>query len=319
MPFSAVWSKSTLFAILCSLIRVYTVWNSQLFDQGPHSLPFSVWSMSTLFAFFWQSDQGLHCLPFSAFWSGSALFASLSSLIRVYTICHSQQSDHGLHHLSFSAVWSRNTLFAILSKQYYQGLHCLQFSAVWLVSTLFVILNSLIRVYTVCHSQLYDQGLHYLPFSVWPGSTLFVILSLIRVYTVHLDQQSDRGLQYLPFSAVWSRSRSTLSFSGTDRSGSTLFAILSSFIRAYTIFPFFLSSITCIKLYSVCHFQVSDQGLHFLSFSAVWSGSTLFAILSKQYYQGLHCFIFSAVWSVSTLLLLRSAWIFWEIRNKWFV
>ena len=89
---------------------------------------------------FQQSDQGLHCLPFSAVWSGSTLFAILSSLIkvkvyavipnsviRVYTICHSQQSDQGLHYFPFSTVWSGSTPFAILS--------------------------SLIKVYTVCHSQ----------------------------------------------------------------------------------------------------------------------------------------------------------------------
>ena len=235
LPFSAVWSRSTstlsfsgtvwsgstLFVILCSLkylIRVYIICHS-------------------------QSDQGLHCLPFSAVWWVSTLFAILSSLIRVYTICHSQ-SYQGLHYLPFSLVWSRNTLFVIFSKQFYQGLHCLQFSADWLASTLFVILNNLISVYTICHSQQSDQGLHRLPFS-----------SIIRVYTiwnsqtdhglhylpfsVHHSQQSDRGLQYFPFSAVWS--------------GSTLFAILS-------------------KQYY--------QGIHCLPFSAVWSGSTVFAIFS---------------------------------------
>ena len=133
-----------------------------------------------------------------------------NSLIRVHTVCHSQQSD--------------------------QGLHCLPFSAVWKVSTLFAILISLIRVYTVWHYQQCDQGLHYLSFSsVWWGATLFAILSsliklikvkiytvilrksLIKVYTICHSKQSDQGLQCLPFSAVLSRS--------------TLFAILSNLIR----------------------------------------------------------------------------------------
>ena len=62
---------------------------------------------------------------------------------------------------------------------------------------------------------------------------------------------------------------------------STLFVFLSSLIRVYTIS--ILSSL--IRVYTICHFQQSDQGLHYLPLSAVWSGSTLFAILSKQYYQ----------------------------------
>ena len=178
-----------------------------------------------------QSDQGLHCLPFSAVWSGSALFANLSSLIKVkiynvilrnslikvYTICHYKQSDQGLHCLQY-----------------------LSFSAVWSGSTLFYILSSLIKVYTVCHSQQSDQGihychsqksdqgLHYLP---------FFLSSLIKVYTVCHSQQSDQHLHYLPFSAVWSRS--------------TVFANFSSLIKVCTI----------------CHSQQSDQGLQYLPFS----------------------------------------------------
>ena len=50
------------------------------------------------------------------------------------------------------------------SEEFYQGLHCLPFSAVWSGSTLIFILSSLIRVYTVCHFQQFDQSLHYLPF-----------------------------------------------------------------------------------------------------------------------------------------------------------
>ena len=197
-----VWSGSTLYAIINSLIGVYTVCHSQ------------------------QSDQNLQYLPFSAVWSESTIFAILS-LIRVKTICHSRQSDQGVHYLPFSAVWSGSKQFAIVSEQYYevlfsilsslikvnvychsqdqshQGLHCLPFSAVWSGSTLFAIRN-LIKVYTIFHSQ-YDQGLHHLPFSVWSGSTPFAILSilikvctvilssLIRVYTNCHSQQSDQG------------------------------------------------------------------------------------------------------------------------------
>ena len=204
---------STLVAIL-SLIRVYTFSHSQ------------------------HSDQGLHYLPFSKVWSGCTLSEILICLIWVYTICLSQ-SDQGLHDLPFSAVWSQSTLFAFLSKQYYQGIHCLPcsgvysgsillpFSAVWsrsrctmsfsvwLGSTLFAILSILINIYTICHSQQSDQGLHYLTFSaVWSRSTLFAILSsLISVYIICNFQQSDQGLRCLPFSAVWS--------------GSSLFAIFT--------------------------------------------------------------------------------------------
>ena len=133
------------------------------------------------------------CHSFYAVLSRTTLFAILSSLKRVYTTCHSQQSDQCLHYFPF-------------------------------------FLRSIIKVYTVCytqqsdqglHCQQSDQGLHYLPFSaVRSVSTLFAILSLIRVYTVRHSQQSGQGLHYLPFSAVWSRSRCTLSFSGTVRSGS---------------------------------------------------------------------------------------------------
>ena len=175
--------------------------------------------------------------------------------MKVYTVCHSQQSNQGLHYLSFSAIWSGSTLFAILSKQFYHGLHCFLFLAVRSGSTSFAILSSLIRVYTVCHSQQSGQGLHYLLFSVWSASTLFAILSsLIRAYTICHS-----------FYAALSRS--------------TLFAILSILIRVYT---------TCHSQQSdegqglLCHsHEQSDQGLHYLPFSAVWSRTTLFAILSS--------------------------------------
>ena len=158
-PFSAVWSRFTLFAILSSLIEVFTICYSQHCDESLHCLHFK------------HSDQGLHYLPFSAVWSGSTLFAILS-IIRVYTICPSQQSDQGLQ---------------CHSHQSDQGLHYLPFSANWSRSRSTVILrNSVNRVYTICNSQQSHQGLHCLPFSaVWSGSTLFAIFcSLIRVYAI---------------------------------------------------------------------------------------------------------------------------------------
>ena len=155
VSFWAGWSGFTWFAIHCSLIKVKVHLDPQeQSDQGLHYLPFSaIWSWTKLFPIFskqynqslhclpfflssfinvyivchfsclimvytvshsQQSDKGQHCLPFTV-WSGSTLFAILSSLIKVYTICHSKQSDQGLHCLPFSAVWSRSTLFAILS------------------------------------------------------------------------------------------------------------------------------------------------------------------------------------------------------------
>ena len=308
MPFSAVWSWSTILQILSSLIRVFTIYHSQQSDQGLHFLLFAaVWSRSRstdilrnflirvyIICLFQPFDHDLHYFPFF-----------LSSIIKVYTVCH-----------SFLPVLSRSTLFAIFSclirvytichcQQSNQGLHCFPFSAVWSRSTLFAI-HSLIRVYTICHSRQSDQGPHYLRFFLnsTTRSTLFAILSiLIRVCTICYSQQSDQCLHCLPFSAVWSVS--------------TLFII--SVISVYTIchsqqsdqdlhyFPFFLSSI--ITVYTIrhsqqsdqstqqshkgqgphCHFQEdSDQGLHYLQFSAlwsrsrstVWSGSTIFAILS---------------------------------------
>ena len=163
--FLAVWSGSTLFAIL-RLIRVYTICLLRQSDWGLHFFPFSaVSSGSTLF-------------PFSV-WSGSTLFATLCNLIRICTICHSSL-----------AVLLRPKLFAFVSR--------------------------LIRFYTISWKS--HQCLHYLPFSVWSGSTLCSILSiLIWVYTFCHYKQSDQGLHCLPFSAVCS--------------GSTLLAILSSLIR----------------------------------------------------------------------------------------
>ena len=205
LPFS-VWSGSTPFAILSSLIKVYTICHSQQSDQGqgPHSHSLEL------------SGHGLHYFSFSKVWSGFTLFAVLSSLIRVYSVCHFQQSDQGQGPLSFSGtVWSESTMFSILSslirictvyhsQQCDHRLHCLTFSAVWSRCTLFTILSSLIRVYTICPSQQSDRGLHCLPFpAIWSVSTVFAILGhLIRVYSFCHSQQSNQGLQFLPFSAV---------------------------------------------------------------------------------------------------------------------
>ena len=199
-PLSAVWSVSTLFAIL-----------SKKYYQGLHCLPFSeVIRIYNICYFFKQYYQNLHCLPFSTIWSRSTLFAILSNLIKVYTICNSQQSDQGLHYFPFFP--SSITLFAIFSlirvytichyQQSVQGLYNLPF-----------FLTSIIKVYTFCHFQQSDQGLQYLPFSVWSGSTAFAILSsLVKVNTVCYSQP-DQTLHFLPFSAGWL--------------GSTLFSILS--------------------------------------------------------------------------------------------
>ena len=196
---------STLFAILSSLIRVYTICHS-FYALLSRATMFAI--RSSLISVYTtchtqQSDQGLHYLPFSAVRSGSTVFVILS-LIRVYSVCHSQQSDQGLLYLPVSAVWSRSR-------------STLSFSGtIWSGSTLYAILSSLIRVDTICHSQHSDQvlhylqsqhsdqGLHYFPFSaVWLGSIRFAILSsLIRVYTVCHSQQSYQSLHYLPFSAV---------------------------------------------------------------------------------------------------------------------
>ena len=201
MPFSAVWSCSPLLAFLSSLIKVYIICHSQ------------------------QSDQGLYYMPFSAVWSRSTIFFIFSGLMRVYSNGHSQQSDQGLHNLPFSAVFKFYTVCP--SQPSDQRLHCLPFSAAWSTSTLFTILSTLIRDCTVCHFQQsdqgqvlhclsqeqYDQGLQHLPFqAVWSRSTLFAFhSSLIRVYTVCHSQQSGHVHHYLPFSEVWSRAtRSTV-------------------------------------------------------------------------------------------------------------
>ena len=157
LPFSADWSSSRSTVILRNnQNKIYTICRSEQSDLSLHYLPFSVWSGSTIFAIL--SSLIIHSYD-----------KSRSSIMQIYTVCHSQQSDQGLYYLSFSAIWSRSTL---------------SFSAVWSGSTLFAIRSSLIKVKVHCHPQKQsDQGLNYLPFSaVW--STLFAILSMIRVYTV---------------------------------------------------------------------------------------------------------------------------------------
>ena len=363
MPFSAVWSESTLLAIL-----------SKQYYQGLHCFTFSaVWSRS------------IHYFLFSAVWSVSTLFAILnilirvytvcifSILIRVYTICHSQQSDQFLQYLPLS-VLSGSTLFSgergglvVECRTPEQEVRGSRPTAAvlcpwarhftprkyWLITqeamapsrydwkivdwdvkpqhnqpTLFsllssltkvctVILNSLIRFYTICHSQQSDQGQGPLSFSgtVWTMSTLFAILSsLIRVYTVCHSLQSDQGLHYLPFSA-------------TDHGIHYFPFFLSSIIMIYTVCHSFLAVLSRSTLFSIfsclisvltiSHSQQSDQGLHCFPFSAVWSRSTLFAIHSlirvyiichsEHSVQSLHYLPFSAVWSRSTLFaILRS-------------
>ena len=140
------------------------------------------------------------------------MFAILSSLIRVSTI------------FPISLVWSGPTLFPILSS----------------VISGYIIGYSQSGFFSICHSQQSDQGLHNFP---------FFLSSMITVYTVRHSQQSDQGLHYLPFSAISSRSKSTLLFSGTVWSGSTLFAILSS-LSWSTLFAI-ISSLIKIKVHIV--------------------------------------------------------------------
>ena len=160
-------------------------------------------------------------MPFSAVLSVSTAIAILSCLISIYSTCHSQQIDQFLHYLKFSAVWSVSPLFDILS---------------------------LIRVYTICHRRLIRV----------PGPTLFPILSsMISGYIIGYSQSG--------FYCIWHSQQSAL------------FSILSSLIRVYTV---------CHPQQSIqglhsCHSQQPDQGLHCLLFSAIWSTSTLFPILSS--------------------------------------
>ena len=261
---------------------VYTVWHSVCI----------VWIKE-------QSDQDLHCLPFrlhlldeEAAWSGSTLFATpfasfgwRSSLIRVYTVCHSicivwmkEQSDQGLHCHSICIIW--------MKEQSDQGLHCLPFheGAVWSESTLFAHFVC-IREHSVCIvwiKEQSDQGLHCLPFrldegAVWSGSTLFAFLfasfgqrsNLIRVYTVCHS-----------VCIVWWR---------------------SSLIWVYPV---------CHSIRIVLMKEQCDQGLHCLPFrlhrldeGVVWSGSPL------SFY--LHRLDEGTVWSGSTLFAIPFASFGW--------
>ena len=170
---------------------------------------------------------------------------------------------------------------------------------------MFAILSSLSRVYTIYHSQQYDQGLHYFP---------FILSSIMKVYTICYSQ-SDQCLHYLPFSADWSESSLFANLSSLIKVKIYIVIIRNSLIKIYTIChsqqsdqclhcsPFsavwsgssLFDILSLIRVYTICHSQLSDQGLHYMQFS-VWSGSKLFAILSMQYYQGLHCLPYSAVW-----------------------
>ena len=169
LPFSTVWPGSTLFAILSSPIKVYTVCHFSAVSSR-----FQIFAILSNLVFYndchsQKSDQGLH------------FFSILSSLIMVYTSCHSQ-FDQRLHWLPFSPVWSGSTLVAILSlikvypvrhsQESHQRLQYLPF-----------FLSSIIKVYTVFHSQQSDQDLHCLPFSaVRSAYTMFALLSsLFRV------------------------------------------------------------------------------------------------------------------------------------------
>ena len=133
---TAVWSGSTLFAILSgqtgransSVIRIYCVCHS-------------VWT-----------DRSVQ----TAVWSGSILFAILSG----QSGRCKQQSDQDLPRSVQTAVWSGSTLFAILSgqtgwckQQSDQDLPCLPFYLDRQVSADI----SLIRIYPVCHSVLTDR------------------------------------------------------------------------------------------------------------------------------------------------------------------
>ena len=201
-------------------------------------------------------------------------------MISIYTICHSQQSDQGLHYFPF-----------------FYGLHYSPFSAVW-------------SVYTISHSQQSHQGQGpHCHFQEQSDQTLWNTLCISQ----QSDQgqgsrssweQSDQDLLFLLFSAIWS--------------WSTLLPILfKQYYQGLHCLPFFLSSF--IKVCTVGDFQLSDHGLHYLSFSAVSSRYTLFSILSKQYHkiytvrhseqsdQGLHYLPFSAVWSAPTLFSILSS------------
>ena len=366
---TAVWSRSTLFAILCgqtglckqqsdqdlrcllfcldrqvgansSLIKIYPVCHSVGTDR---SVQTAVWSGSTLFAILsgetgrckQQSDQDLSCLPFCQ----DRQVGANSSLIRMYAVCHFVWTGR----LVQTAVWSGSTLFAILSgqtgrckQQSEQDVRCLPFyldrqvdanssliriypvclsvwtgrsvqTAVWSRSTVFAILSGqvganscLIRIYPVCHSVWTGKSVQT---AVWSRSTLFSILS---GQTGRCRQQSNQDLPCLPFcqdrqvgansSLIWIYSvchsvRTDRSVQTAVWSGSTLFAILSGQTTKFKqqsdqdlrCLQFCLdrqvgANSSLITIYPVCHSVWTDRSVQ----TAVWSGSTLFAILFGQ-------------------------------------
>ena len=168
----------------------------------------------------------------------------------MYTICLSQQSDQGLHSLSFSAVWSRSTLFAIGERG---G------SVVECQTPEQEFGGSKPTAAVIC-----PWARHFTPQKYWLITQEALAPSRHDWKIVDWDvkpqhKQTNKTICH-------SQSRSTLSFSGTLCSGSTLFTILGSLIKVYT----------------VCHSQQPVQGLHYFPLSTVWSGSTLLAILNSR-------------------------------------
>ena len=171
-----------------------------------------------------------------------------SSLIRVYTFYHSQQSDQDLHYFPFAAVWSVSTLFALLSL---------------IGSTLLVILSCLVRVYTICHTFFATLRFKYttkfsLPKIACPAIVYAEIVIVIDPFFVG-DCHWIKVYRYNPTEICQQRLQGVRNVAQK----------LCSWERSFR------------KVYSVYYSQQSDQGLCYLSFSAVWSRSTLFAILSS--------------------------------------
>ena len=258
-----------------------------------------------------SSDQGLHCLPFCQHPCRRPLVALqygktstpglLLHLIRVYTVCHSisiHVSVLWLHysmakrlHRDCSFIWSGSTLFAILSASMSASFGCI---TLW----------QNIYIGTTPSS---DQGLHCLPFYQHPcrrplvalqcgkTSTSGLLLHLIRIYTVCHSISIHVGVLWLHYSMA-KRLHRDCSFIW---SGSTLFAILSASMSAsfgcITVYGKTSTSrllLHLIRVYTVCHsisIHVSILWLHYSmakrlhrDCSFIWSGSTLFAILSAS-------------------------------------
>ena len=190
-------------------MKIYTVCHSQQSDQGLYFCH-SQQSDQGLHCHSQQSDQGLHYLLFLERGGSVVECRTLEREVggskptaavlcpwarhftpRKYWLI-TQEAVAPFRHDWKIVDWDvkpqhKQNLFAILSKKYYQGLQYLPFSDILSGSTLFVILNSLIRVYTVSHSQQSDQVY------------TIVILSLIRVNTIFHSQQSEQCLHYLHF------------------------------------------------------------------------------------------------------------------------